>query len=186
MEQQEQQQDEGEIRAIVRKRENDFNVIKQRIDTNPLLEQFQTFLTGSKTVYVEDQETGDIKSKSIIYGSPKANDKGIQTIMQRVNCIVNTHTIQGNFPLDSKAHSESYEDYCYGCEIDFATDIMINLPDYEIDESEYQGILNSLMASIKPIMSRCIDNKERDSYGETSQHIERHDSNPKQGVFKNI
>lgn len=184
----EQQDDNNEVRASLRKRENDFNVIKQRIDTTTLLDEFKTYLSGFKINHVIDQKNGRVRSERIVYGSPKANEQGQQTVMQRLGCIINTHTIQGNFPLDSKAHSEAYENYCYECEIDMVSDLMINLPEYQIGENEFQGIINSAMATIKPVMSRCIGNEERVSYGETSRHIESHSTRPdkQQGILGKI
>lgn len=173
--------DNQEVRASLRKRENDYNVIKQRIDTKEILEEFKTYLSGSRVNHIVDNKTGKIKSQRVIYGAAKANELGQQTVMQRLGCIVNTHTIQGNFPYDSKAHSEAYENYCYDCEIDMVKDLMINRPLYEIDKNEFQGIVNSAMATIKPVMSRCIGNEERISYGETSRHVESHSTRPDKG-----
>ena len=186
MEQQEQPEQDQTIVAASRRKENDFNVIKKRIDTAEFLDSFQTFLTGSKVEKYVDSE-GNIVTLSVNVGKPKANVAGVQTIMQRMNCIINTHTIQGNFPFSAGKQSESYENYCYDCEIDLITDVMSNLPDYEIDDTEFSGIINSAMAGIKPIMSRCIGNKERESYGETTTHVESHSQNPqKKGFLQSI
>jgi hypothetical protein len=184
----EQQENNNEVRASLRKQENDFNVIKHRTDTNPLLDEFNTYISGSKINHVIDQKTGRVRSERIVYGSPKANDEGQQTIKMRLGCIINTHTIQGNFPLDSKAHSEAYENYCYGSEVDMATDLMSNRPEYMISLNEFQGIINAMMSSIKPVMSRCIGDEERHSYAETSRHVESHSTRPdkQQGILGKI
>ena len=62
----EQQEDTSnqEIIAAYKRRENDFNVIKQRIDTTILLADFQTFLTGSKTIMLQD-EKGNVKNQKV-------------------------------------------------------------------------------------------------------------------------
>ena len=186
MSESEDQSENEEVIAQYKRRENDFNVIKQRIDTSNLLNDFKTYLTGSHITLVED-EKGNIRARKILYGVPKANDSGIQNIMLFLSSVVNSHTIQGNFPLDSRSHSDAYENYCHDVELDLATDIMINLPEYDISEQEFQSIINSAMASIRPIMSRCIDNKERESYGETSRHIESHSDKPKtNNIFKQM
>jgi hypothetical protein len=59
---------------------------------------------------------------------------------------------------------------------------MINLNEYEIPETEYQGIIDCTMALIKPVLSRCIDNKERDSYSDTTKHVESNVVRGKSGI----
>jgi len=181
----EEQLQDQEIIANFRRRQNEFNIIKHRTDTSPLLLEFEKYLSGGRTAFIEDKK-GNVMEIKISDGLPKANQSGIQTIMKRMNCIINPHTLQGNFPLLTKAYSEAYECYCQDCEVDLATDLMINMADYEIPENEYQGILNSAMASIKPIMSRCIDNKERESYSETTKSTENFSEKQKPGILKEL
>lgn len=185
MDDEQQQPNNEEIVAQYRKKLNEFNVIKHRTDTKEMLNEFHTYLTGCRTEFLE--EKGKIIQKRFVYGVPKANESGIQTIMQRMNCIINQHTIQGNFPLDSKAHSEAYEQYCHQSEVDLILDLGKGIPEFDIEDTEFQGIVNSAMATIKPVMSRCIDNKERDSYGETSKHVESHSEQPQhKGILGRI
>lgn len=169
----ESEQESQEILMQYRKRENQFNVIKHRTDTEKFQDDFKTYLTGSKTITYQD-EKGNIKTKKIVYGVAKANEAGIQGIMNFVSSAINPHTLQGNFPLDSKAFSVAYENHCYNLELDFIDMLMKNFNDWEINEYEYQSIIDTFMAAVKPIMSRCIGNEERNSYGETSTSVEHH------------
>ena len=60
------------------------------------------------------------------------------------------------------------------------------MPLYEIEETEYQGIVDVFMASVKPIMSRCIDNEERRSYSETTRSTEAFSEKEKPSIMKEI
>ena len=175
-----------QVTAQYRKQQNDFNVIKHRTDTTVLLKDFKRYLLGGEIVYQQDRR-GQILSIFVQEGEPKATMAGINSIMERMTCIINQHTIQCNFPLDSKAHSEAYENYCYNVEMDFADYLIKNQPEWEISENHFQGIIDSAVAVIRPVMSRGIGNEERNSYGETSKHIESHSEKPQgQGLFRKL
>jgi len=183
----EEQSKDQQITAQYRKQQNDFNVIKHRTDTTTLLKDFRRFLLGGEIIYTQDRKTGSVKAQFVQEGEPKATMAGINAIMERMTCIINQHTIQCNFPLDAKAHSEAYEQYCYNVEVDFADYLIKNQPEWEISDNHFQGIIDSAVAVIRPVMSRGIGNEERNSYGETSKHIESHSEKPQgRGLFSKL
>jgi hypothetical protein len=149
----------------------DATSLQYRLDPNPLLSKIEMFLRGTKTVLVQDKE-GNIKESQLRVGLPKANENGVQSILNWLWGIINTQVVQGNFTSDKSGYCQAYEDYLYNVRLDLGDYIMINLYDFEIEESETMGIIDFIMTVLFPYMSRLIDNKERESYAETMKNIE--------------
>ena len=65
---------------------------------------------------------------------------------------------------------------------------MINLKNWEITSEDYDVICNFVMSIVIPFMTRGIDNKERDSYGQSLQSRDTTMSraDPKGGMISNF
>lgn len=150
---------------------NTASALKIRLDTTSLIENIELFLRGAKIV-VEQNKDGKIKTKTVSIGKAKANALGIQSVLNWLQLILNPHTVQGNFPSDSPAHSSMYDDYIYYVRIDFTCMLITNCYNWEISDEDIDVIIDSSMNAIEPFMTRLIDNKERDSYEATLRHIE--------------
>lgn len=144
---------------------NNASALQIRLDTRPLIEDIELFLRGARIESYMD-EKGQIKTKSVSIGRPKANPLGIQSIICLITSLINAQNVQGNFS------KEQYFDFVYWARLDFATAIMYNLDRYEIREEDYSLIVDQVMNMVEPFMSRLIENKERDSYAETIRHNE--------------
>lgn len=150
---------------------NDYNVIQTRLDTRDLLERIELFLRGAKQGIVESED-GSIREHKIMLGKPKANDTGVQSILNWVSATVNPHTVQGNFVADKHGQSEMFDNYIEEYHIELATSLVANCYNWEIDDDEIDSIIDFIMLMIIPFMSRLIDNEERKSYNQTLRAVE--------------
>lgn len=148
------------------------SALQIRLDCSQLIEDIELFLRGSKIVIERDEKTHKLKTKYVPIGKPKANDLGIQAILNQISSIINPQVVQGNFPSDGQGHSTMYENYIEEVNVSFACTLMINLYNWEIREEDFEFIVNFIMNLVQPFMTRLIDNEERKSYENTIKHLE--------------
>jgi len=146
---------------------NSASALQIRLDTNPITEKIENFLRGGSYVIVEDEKTKKITTKFVVQGVEKANKEGVQGIIAYLTSIFNPQVVQGNFD------EERYEQYISELNITLAQFIVTNSTRWAIDDEDIEYIINFIMALSIPFLSRLIDNKERDSYGDTIQTQER-------------
>lgn len=165
-------EDNEEIRQQQQVNYADANALQIRLNPEILLEKMRRYLTATE-IRNHIMEDGGYKQSVIQIGTPRCNNEGYNYIMQRLEAVINPQTVQGNFPIDGKNnYSSQYEQYIYEFHTSVATELLQNMYKYGIDESELDGILNTMMSIIIPYMSRLIGNKERDSYAGTIRSIE--------------
>lgn len=157
--------------ASLTKAYSDFHALKIRLDTTQLLDQIAAYLRGT-TQIVEQDKHGAIKTRTEVTGVPKANPHGIQSIINWISATTNTQTVQGNFPIDKHGVSQRYDSYIEEYHIELTELLVVNCYHWQINDDEINGIIEFVMLMIIPFMSRLIDNKERESYGETMKSIE--------------
>lgn len=150
---------------------NQGSALQIRLETSQIIENVEMFLRGA-IIIVEQDEKGRISTKRVDRGLKKANDLGIQTILNYLQLILNPQVVQGNFPVDSPGHSTAYEDYIYDKRVDLTEMLVLNCYNWEIMDEDIDGIIDSVMSIITPFMTRLIDNKERESYETTIKHSE--------------
>lgn len=159
--------------AVSQRNFNDFNTIRIRLDTQPLLDQVEVFLRGGRVITEQNQETGELNTRFLSTGVPKANDGGIQSILNWISATINPQTVQGNFFVERKTGiSRKYDDYIEEYHIELVTMIINNVYNWGINDDEIDGIVEFIMLLVIPFMSRLIANKERDSYTETMKSSE--------------
>lgn len=147
------------------------SALKIRLDASGIIENVELFLKGSKLM-ISQTDKGEIITNEISTGQKKANDIGIQSILNWLQLILNPQVVQGNFPIDSGGNSKMYEDYIYYVRVDLSTNIIANVYNWEIVDEDIDVIIDSIMNAIEPFMTRLIDNKERESYDQTVKHLE--------------
>jgi len=150
---------------------NSASALQIRLETREIIENIELFLRGNKII-IEQDDKGKITTKRVSIGASKANDVGIQSILNWIQMILNPQVVQGNFPTDNQAYSRMYEDYIYWARVNLVTYIMENIYHWDIIDEEIDGIVNSVMNIVEPFMTRLIDNKERESYEHTVKHLE--------------
>ena len=168
----ENQQSEQAV-AQYRMAQNEFNILKMRLDTQPLLDQIEYFMRGARWT-IEQTPEGKIQTKKITMGVPKANDLGIQSILNWLTSTINPQTVQGNFPVDKHGFSSMYENFIYEFQINLGKYMVLHCYDWSIEDDEIEGIIDFIMNTVKPFMSRCIGNQERKSYAKTMESKETH------------
>lgn len=145
------------------------DIVRIRLDTTKLLDRIERYLRGKRHSYQYNKEKDEVEVVEVADGEPKCNDKGVQAIMSFCEHIINPQTVQGNY---KRKH---YWDYLHRHRKEFAASLMKNLYEYDIDEDDYDGIIDTVFAAVEPFMSRLVDNKERESYGhmKTETHTEK-------------
>jgi len=164
-----QQEVETSYNSVVQTNNKNYvnaSALRMRLDTSPIIESIELFLRGAKIVIMQD-ESGGLTSRKMITGTPKANDEGIQTLLNYITSVFNTAVVQGNFPSDSKGVCRMYDDYIEEINEELVKSIINNLYEWEIKEDDVDIIVDFVMKLTIPFMTRLIDNKERESYGES-------------------
>lgn len=154
----------------IAKAQNQYNLMQIRLDPTQLIEQIRLFLNAEIESFTQSED-GTLRREFISVGSPKANKKGIASILSWIQMTINPSVVQGNFPMDERGKSSAYDRYIYDFQINLGHHLMVNLYEFGIDEDEFEGIIDSIMNMIQPFMSRCIGNKERASYSESLQEM---------------
>lgn len=156
---------------------NSESALKIRLDTASLIERFELNLKGYKEVVRQD-DGGKIVIQAVKIGEAKANEAGIQEILRWLEGILDPAVVQGNYTEDR------YLKDLYRIRTSIAVDLMINLNTFQIKEEDYEGIIDSMMAIIRPFLSRLLDNKERESYETTIRSSESNIIQEKGGGMK--
>lgn len=147
------------------------SALQMRLDSSMIVENIELFLRGAKIVQTQDDE-GKILDRMVSIGKPRANDSGIQAILNWSQLILNPQVVQGNFPIDGTGVSSKYEDFMYFFRIDLTYNILVNLYLWEVEEFDVPLIVDSICSAIEPFMTRLIGNLERTSYNETMRVME--------------
>lgn len=134
-------------------------VIKLRLDTAKLLQDFEFFLTGKKLVPVFNPEKQVTEFYTEQRGKRLINDEGLMSVLMILNNTVNSQGVQGNWKAEYFEQSVQETDYNFSC------DLWVNMRRWEVDIENYNIICNAFMNLYQQFASRIIDNKERESYG---------------------
>ena len=81
--------------------------LQYRLNTEPLLQQIEFFLSGKRVVL--EEINGELKEKKMQIGYSRMNDKGVQNVVNYVTSIINPAVVQGNLG------NEQYENIVYRC-----------------------------------------------------------------------
>ena len=152
------------------------SVISLRLDTKSLLEEIEAHLKGSRIIGYRENN-GVIEPVNSNVGEPKLNAIGVQSLMSWLNPLISPHTVQGNYKT-----IDDLNEYLSRLEIDLFCYLMVNLERFEINEYEIDGITDMIINTCEPFFTRLIENKERESYGQTMVH--RESRSTEQGGFK--
>jgi hypothetical protein len=139
------------------------NIIRMRLDTEPILKQFYLDVRGLDEVAMLDKETGETVFKLIPNGSQLINEKGARALCSRLRLIVNQHNSQGN--VDK---GEFYMLMSYHIK-EIAFEILLNEDSWEISSNASSSICNMMWSCYHLFTTRAIDNLERPSLQNLSQ-----------------
>jgi hypothetical protein len=140
--------------------------IKYRLDNSDMLRDIELYLRSAKVVGKELAD-GTYAEEMKQIGRPMANEDGIQGIMGYLRIMISPHNVQGNLTWDR------YDFLIYEIHVDLATTLMGNRRNWGISIEDYDIILNNIMHTLQLFLSRTVENKERESYGESIRSDER-------------
>lgn len=149
--------------------------LRLRLDTDKLLMGIETDLRGEIIQVVEVR--GEYKTIRTPVGQKKCNDRGVQDVMKFLRSSINPSSTQGNLK------NEVYEKYLFYKRIELTKMMFVNFPDYDMTEEDMISIINDCMSLIELVVSRTIDNKERESYQQTVKHTETQSIEGKKGIL---
>lgn len=159
------------------------SIVQIRLDVQQIIENIEMFLKGTQIIVSQDETTKRIITQSVPIGEAKANDLGIQAILNWVSSTLNPQVVQGNFPADGQHISTMYDNYIEEFNIDLVRFLLTNQIDWEISDRDVEYITDWIMKMIIPFMTRLIDNKERESFQESLRSFET--TNTKESGNKN-
>lgn len=155
----------------------DATVIRFRLDTTDVLRDIELYLRSAKLVLRKDKE-GQTYEVMEPVGKALANEEGVQAIIGYLRLQLGSHNVQGN--LDR----QQYENLIYEINRYLAENVVVNLIDWGISEKNFNHIVDSMMTTLQLFISRTIDNKERESYGQSLQSRENFmPLQAKKGIF---
>lgn len=140
------------------------SVMSLRLDTRHILDNIEAYLRGAKSEYYEDTKTGEVKARFVKIGRQLMNEQGVQRVMGWLQSLLGPHTVQGYFP-DDKSQKEFVRD----AKIDFIGDLMTNLPEWEVNDEDYKGIIATIWNQLDRYFSRSVGDRERGSYAKSLQ-----------------
>ena len=144
---------------------NNTPFMMMRLNTHPLLEKIENFLSSKKVDAYQDAQ-GEYQEKVETIGLPLANPEGIMRLCNIISMRINLHIVQGNFK------EEHYWDFISRARKELTNTIIKKCYDWEIDDSNIETIIDEVCALIEAYMTRPINNKERDAYNNQIQSRE--------------
>lgn len=146
---------------------NTESVLAMRLDTTKMLAQIEAFYRGTRIIGYQENTTGQVVPVFDEFGKPRLNEIGIQQMMSHWQTLINSQTVQGNLSNDE------YIEFLIRLRGDLAQDLMNNFYEYGVKEKDFDALVDMAINTAQPFFSRLIDNKERESYANTMQSIER-------------
>jgi hypothetical protein len=158
------------------------NIIRMRLDTEPVIRQFQLDILGLDEVQSIDKESGQAKFELLQRSTPLINEKGARALVSRLRMLVNQHNSQGNINIGQ------YYDILAQNIDEIGFEIMINEDAWDVSPEAALYIGNSMCAAYQTFLTRPIDNLERPALQNlsTSNSSMQSAQAKKQGFIGNI
>lgn len=142
------------------------SALQIRLSTDPLIEKIEMYLRGETLATYIDPKTGRRWETREIKSLPVCNEMGVHGILNWIQLLINTQTVQGNYTR------QWYLDFCYYARKSLARCLLDNRILWEITPKKLRMISDSIMNIVDPYFSRLINDGERQSYINTLRHIE--------------
>lgn len=139
---------------------NNSSFMTLRLDTSALLGDIERFLRSQEKKIKEDDK-GQLFEVEVEVGKPLANPEGIMRICNIIRMRINHHIAQGNFK------DEHYWEFIMRSRKEVTETIIKKCYDWEIQDQNLNMIIDEICALIEAFLTRPVDNKERDSYGQS-------------------
>lgn len=154
--------------------------LQLRLNTDPLIQQFEMYLKGVQIQWIESHD-GKLVKQELWRGKRVVNEEGYQALMQFINLVINAQVAQGNF-IDE----DMYADYICRARKDLACDLMVNRIRFGLDAKDYNGVMGRIMRIVEVFMTRPMFNKERDSYAQSLRMQESVQTAPQKSLLSSI
>ena len=177
--QQEYQPSSTQTVASINVPERDFIVMRIRLETDDYIKNVVEGLLGGYIYNTE--ENGQVKQTFVNTGKRIVNFIGASAIQQILKFHINPHTVQGNFHTHNKV-SQKYEIMLEKFQVHLGNTIVINKYTWDFDMYNFEWFMMSLRDSVEMFLSRCLDNKERDSYS-SHKSVETSNNLTKSSIF---
>jgi hypothetical protein len=134
----------------------DPSIVQMRLDTESTLELIELNLSGKKKV-VQTLDNGSQRIVLIQVLDPMCNIQGIHSIMMRMRSIINVPVVQANFK------EQWYLNYCADVRQSLNDAFVLNQDEWGIQDSKYELVLDMILDTVEPYLSRTLNNEERKS-----------------------
>lgn len=151
--------------------------IKLRLDTQQLHQMLLDMLEGYRTVVVPDEKTGSYVEVRDKFGDELMNKRGRQNLLSQSFAMVNSHTILGNTKRE-----ELYK-FMGAYERSLITQLTLNRQEWGVDLKERDHIVDTFVNMTFLVLSRTIDNGERNSLSQALERIQAIFQKDKQRVI---
>jgi len=141
--------------------------LKIKLLTDELLEDIRLYLNGGYEKIIYNHQTGEQHVEKITIGTPKCNEKGMQSLMFFLKTHFNQHIVLGNIS------DKQYTNILYRTRLELAKNLMIQRINYGISLADYSEIMDYLMQSFEIYLTRAISGGERNSITKSHQTVER-------------
>lgn len=139
--------------------------LQMRLETKEILDETRAFLSGERTIIMEDGK-GGVKVKKIQVGERLMNETGVSNLINNLGLILNPSTVQGNYT------EEFWREECRRKRKAFAGLVVANRLTWEIQPTIMRSVTEALASAYVSFLSRPVDNKERESYTNTIKSVE--------------
>lgn len=157
------------------------NTMRLMLDSNDLLREVEVFIRGYYQVSKYNEETDKQYYEMVKVGEPKANDKGVQSIMFWMRTKIN--------PLISLANisEDQYTNFLYRSRKALARNLMVQRVNYGISLSNYTELIDVIMETFEAFFTSSIKGGHRVAFtsNQKSEIVEKIENNNKKmfGVF---
>lgn len=139
--------------------------LRIRLDTSDLINEVKVFLQGYYEREVINKD-GEYEIKKVITGSEICNEKGRQWIITVLKLQMNQHMSLSNI------NDQQYYSFLERMRIDLAKHLMVNKINYEIADSDYRGLISTIMRTIEIYLTQPISAGTRNSISQSHRSSE--------------
>ena len=151
----------------------DASILQLRLNTAVEIENFEMFLRGQKLIRQRINDTGEI-IEVMKEGIPLCNEKGVHSILTKLQVVFNAQIVQGNFDTDMFFY------FLRTARLSLNDEIHLNRSRWGINIKDITIIKSMYLLTLYGFMSRLLGNKERESYHQSLQYQQTAQQLPEQ------
>lgn len=157
---------------------SDFNSLSLRMDPSTILNDIEVYLKGYYIQTVLNEDTGKTEVMEVSVGEPLVNKRGVQKLMFWLKSKFNSINTQMNLS------ERQYWTFLKNSRIALARDLMINLKEYGLKETNYSGIIDTVMEALQLYLTGTIGGFFMKNITPTMKTVETHTVGEREGRKK--